>query len=75
MRLLSSRVLGDISEMLPKFQQMYKRQITYTYQSTNKKCLLEWDMATPLIKKVRFSCMSDNLKKCHSKWETWIEVG
>jgi len=36
------------------------------------KCLPEWDRATPLKKKkVRFSCMIDNLMKCHNKRETW----
>jgi len=57
------------------FVKFKKRQLSFTYQSTIKKCLPEWDRAIPLMKKVRFSCMSDNLIKCRSKWETWIKVG
>ena len=29
----------------------------------------------PFFQKVRFSCMSDNLIKCHIKGETWIKLG
>ena len=54
MPLLSSRVLGDIGEMLPKFQQILKTQLTCTIQSSIKTSLLEWDRATPLMKKVKF---------------------
>ena len=52
----------------------WKTLLTFTYESTIK-CLLEWDRVTPFMEKVRFSCMWDNLMKCHSKGETWIEVG
>jgi len=58
-----------------KFDKLKKTQLTCSYESTIKKCLLEWDRATHLMKKVRISCMWDNFMKCHSKGETWIEVG
>ena len=45
---LSSRVLGDIGEMLPKFQQILKTQLTCTIQSSIKTSLLEW-VRIPLV--------------------------
>ena len=72
---LSSHVLGDLGEMLPKFQQIYKRQLTCSIQSTIQKSLLEWDRATPLMKKVTFTCMLHDLIKSYTKRRTWIEVG
>jgi len=52
-----------------------KRELTFAYESTIKITLPEWDRVIPLMKKLRFSCMSDNLMKCDNKRETWIEVG
>jgi len=52
-----------------------KRELTFACESTIKITIPEWDMAIPLMKKVRFSCMSDNIMKCDNKWKTWIEVG
>ena len=71
----SSRVLGDLGEMLPKFQQIYKTQLTCSIESTIQKSLLEWDKTTPLLKKVRFTCMLHDLIHYYGKRITWIEVG
>ena len=43
------------------------REFTYTYESTIKISLSEWDRAIPLIKELRLSCMTDNLMKCDNK--------
>jgi len=34
-----------------------KIKLTFMYEYTINKCLPEWDTTTPLMKKVRFSCM------------------
>ena len=57
------------------FVKSLKRELTFACESTIKITIPEWDMAIPLMKKVRFSCMSDNIMKCDNKWKTWIEVG
>ena len=57
------------------FVKSKKRELTFSYESTIKITLPKWDSDTPLMKKVRFSFISDNLIKCDSKGETWIEVG
>lgn len=46
----------------------------FIYESSVKQCLLGWDRGTPFKKKIRSSCIWDNLVSMIAE-EKWIEIG
>ena len=67
--------LGTQAKCCQNFEKFKKRKLTCSIESTIKKSLPEWDRATPLMKKVGFTCMLDNFIKYYSIEKTWIKVG